>query len=308
MVLRANYFFILGNIVVEGKIERFSQNSSQPLNVYADLQCIDPSACDTLADPGHNFQHSPETKTDLYQSNTEHVWENFREPADCKESLSVLVETMETASQSTRSCMAPDSKSHTKSLLLSRRGSEVGSVVEPSVLNPPGSPSELKSGKRVRKLKKRKVLKKAQGTEQADSSDTEIDGEAMKPRWLRPRRRPSGGSQVSTSTLPREGEEDMNIEASEEAVTLLLPAIKPEKVDPSLSEDMAELPQVASPELTLNLDLEETMEVTAACQQPLVQAPPPAQVPDTSRPETQSLACNEVTSTSDMDICKSSEK
>lgn len=204
--------------------------------------------------------------------------------------------------------MAPDSKSPTKSGLLSRRGSEVGSVVEPSVLNPPGSPSELRSGKRVRKLKKRKVLKKAQGTEQADSSDTEMDGEATRPRWLRPRRRSSGGSQVSTSTLPTEGGEDMNIEACEEAVTLPFPTIKPEKVDPSLSEHMTELPQVAYTELKLNLDSEETMEVSTACQQPLVQASPPGQVPDNSRPEPQSLACNVVTSTSDMDICKSSEK
>lgn len=231
-----------------------------------------------------------------------------------------LAETTEKATQSTRICITPDSKSPIKSLSSSRRGSEVGSVVDcpvtqsfelpsvPSVLNLPGSPSELRSGKRVRKLKKRKVLKKAQGTEQPDSSDTEIEGEATRPRWLRPRRRPSGGSQVSTSTLPTEGGEDMNIEGSEEAATLLFPTIKLEKVDLNPFERMVELPQVASTELTLNLDSEETMEVTAACQQPQVQDSPPAQVPDSSRPDSQSLACNEVTSTSDMDICKSSER
>uniref|UniRef100_A0A7N6BFT0 C2H2-type domain-containing protein n=1 Tax=Anabas testudineus TaxID=64144 RepID=A0A7N6BFT0_ANATE len=222
----------------------------------------------------------------------------------------VKQQTMETATQSTWSCMTRDSKSPIKSVLSSRRGSDVGSVIEPPsvppVLNVPGSPSELRSGKRVRKLKKRKVLKKAQGTEQAESSDTEIDGEATKPRWLRPRRRPSGGSQVSNSTLPTEAGEDMNIEGSEEAATS--PTTIVGKGDLNLSEHMTELPQVASTELTLTIDLEETMEVTAACQQqPLVQAYPPAHVSCTFTPEPQSLACNEVTSTSDMEIYASSD-
>lgn len=67
---------------------------------------------------------------------------------------------------------------------------------------------------------------------------------------------------------------------------------------------MVELPQVPPTELTLNLDSEENMEVITACPQPHVDV----LVPDSSRPEPQSLACNEVTSTSDMDICKSSER
>ncbi|XP_044022577.1 zinc finger protein 106 [Siniperca chuatsi] len=277
-------------------------------------------------DPALNFQPSPERKPELYQTNTEHNWENFGEPADCKESLSGLVETTEKAIQATRNCLTslPDSKTSVKLLSASRRGSEVGSVVDcaatqsfeppsvPSVLNLPASPSELRSGKRVRKLKKRKVLKKAQGTEQPESSDTEIDGEALRPRWLRPRRRPSGSSQVSTSTQPSEDREgDMNMEGGEEASRVLNPKIKPEKVEFKLPKNMVELPQVAPAELTVNLDSEESMEVTAACQQPHMDAPiptpPPVQVPDSSRPEPQSLACNEVTSTSDMDVCKSSE-
>lgn len=172
----------------------------------------------------------------------------------------------------------------------------------------PASPSELRNGKRVRKLKKRKVLKKAQGTEQPESSDTELDGEALRPRWLRTRRRQS--SQVSTSTQPSEDRDaDVNMEAVEEASRQLPPAIKQEKASP---KHMVELPQAAPAELTLNVDLEESMEVTAACPQPHMDAPvpaqPPAQVPDSSKPEPQSLAYNEVTSTSDMDICKSSER
>ncbi|KAI3367113.1 hypothetical protein L3Q82_008178 [Scortum barcoo] len=258
-------------------------------------------------DPAMNFQSSPERKPELYQTNTEQNWDNFGEPTDCKESLSGLVETTEKAIQGTRNCLLSDSKTSIKLLSASRRGSEVGSVVDcaatqsfepPSALNLPASPSELRSGKRVRKLKKRKVLKKAQGAEQPESSDTELDGEVLRPRWLRPRRRPSGSSQVSTSTQPSEDREgDVNMEGGEEASR---PAIKHEKVELKSPKNMAELPPA---ELTLNMDSEESMEISTACQQPHTND----QVPDSSRPEPQSLACNEVTSTSDMDVCRSSE-
>uniref|UniRef100_A0A8D3A8Q2 Zinc finger protein 106 n=1 Tax=Scophthalmus maximus TaxID=52904 RepID=A0A8D3A8Q2_SCOMX len=215
-----------------------------------------------------------------------------------------LFETTETGIQT--SCLIPvtDSKTSVKLLPMSRKGSEVDCAAAkspeppsvPSVFSIPASPSELSSGKRVRKLKKRKVLKKAQGTEQPESSDTEIDGELSRPRWLRPRRRPSGGSQVSTSTLPtddREGD-TMNVENSEQL----------QKED--RKSFMVELPHVPPAELTANLDSEESMEVTAAMDA-TVPAPAPLQLPDSSRPEPNSLACNEVTSTSDMEICKSSE-
>uniref|UniRef100_A0A665WJD1 C2H2-type domain-containing protein n=1 Tax=Echeneis naucrates TaxID=173247 RepID=A0A665WJD1_ECHNA len=205
--------------------------------------------------------------------------------------------TTEKSVQTKTNCLAPfpDSKSPIKLLLSSRRGSEVAGIVDsaatktfeppavPSLLNLPASPSELSGGKRVRKLKKRKALKKAQGTEQPESSDTEIDAEFLKPRWLRPRRRPSGGSQVSTSTQPTEDRE----------------------VNHSSSKDVA-LPQEAPTQLIDNVDVEESMEVAAASQQPhmdvLAPAATPVQIPDSSRPETESLACNEVTSTSDMEI------
>lgn len=271
-------------------------------------------------DPALNFQPSPERQLEVHQT-TEHNWENFNEPVDCKESLSELVETMEKAIQATKNCLSPlpDSKTSIKHLSASGIGSEVGTAADcaatqsfepPTVLNLPASPSG--SGKRVRKLKKRKVLKKAQGMEMPESSDTEIDGEALRPRWLRPRRRPSGSSQVSTSTLPSEDREgDMNMEGVEEASRRLFTTIKPVKEDPKSPKHMVELPQVAPAELTVNLDSEESMEVTAAYQQPhmdpMVPASPPVQVPDSSRPEPQSLACNEVTSTSDMDVCRSSE-
>ncbi|XP_041668393.1 zinc finger protein 106 isoform X2 [Cheilinus undulatus] len=261
------------------------------------------------------FQSSPERNPELYQSNTENNWENFAEPEDCKEDLSRLSETVEKAVQASRSFLipSPDSKSSIKLLSPSRRGSEVGSAGDcaaspslepPSALNLPASPSELRNGKRVRKLKKRKVLKKAQGAEQPESSDTELDGEALRPRWLRPRRRPSGSSQVSTSTLPVEDREgDVNMEASEEAPQQLCATTKQERADFKSPKHVTELP---SAELRLNSDQEESMEVTAEFRQAhMDQTPFTAHVSSTA--ELQSLACNEVSSTSDMDICKSSE-
>ncbi|XP_035529592.1 zinc finger protein 106 [Morone saxatilis] len=307
------------------------QEPQSPVHVSSELDPVDnvtrfahsttPELPVSRQDPALNVQPSPERKPELYQTNTEHNWENFGEPADCKESLSGQAGTSEKSIQARRSCLTPlsDSKASVKLPSPSRRGSEAANVVdcaaeqffEPlSILPQPTSPSELRSGKRVRKLKKRKVLKKAQGTEQPESSDTEIDGEALRPRWLRPRRRPSGSSQVSTSTQPSEDRDgDVNMEGAEEASRQLSPPIKLDRVE--APKHMVELPQLPPTELTLNLDSEESMEVTAACQQPhmdaLLPAPPPAQVPDSSRPDPQSLACNEVSSTSDMDICKSSE-
>lgn len=246
-----------------------------------------------LAESALNFRPSPERKTELYQTNTQHNFENFGEPGEAdKKSLLGLSEMSERAVQTATSCLSPvlDSKASIKLLSPSRRGSEVGGVLDPpSVFNLPGSPSELSMGKRVRKLKKRKVLKKAQGTEQPESSDTDIEGETSKPRWLRPRRRPSGGSQVSTSTQQTEDREgDLHMDSSEDVQKTSHVKIEPPDVSPA--------------ELTATLDSEENMEVSAACQQPHVD------VPDSSRPEPQSLACNEVTSTSDMEICKSSER
>uniref|UniRef100_A0A673A4E2 C2H2-type domain-containing protein n=1 Tax=Sphaeramia orbicularis TaxID=375764 RepID=A0A673A4E2_9TELE len=233
---------------------------------------------------GLNLRPSTDRKSQLFPTKTEHEKENFGELMDCKESLSGLVQMMDKEIQAGRSS-PPDSKSHIKLLSPSRRGSEVGGAIEsteappfepppvPSVLHLPASPG---NGKRVRKLKKRKVLKKAQGAEQPESSDTELDAEALRPRWLRPRRRSSGGSQVSTSTLQMEDREgDMN---------------------------MGQVPQVAQATPAANQKPEESMEVTAATQQPTEPEPVPVQVPDSSRPEPQNVACNEVSSTSDMDI------
>lgn len=263
----------------------------------------------TLLDPALSSHPSPKRKSEPHQAG--YNWENLAESPGVKESYST--EMVEKATQVTRDCVQslPDVKPPLELLSQSRRDSDMTSVADcaaaesfASPPNIPASPSELKNGKRVRKLKKRKTLKKSQGTEPPESSDTELDGEALRPRWLRSRRRASGGSQVSTSTQPSEDRDaDVGMDVGEEAPRQLPQTIKHETTDFRPPNPVTDLP--------LNLDSEDGMEVTAACQHPrmdmLVPAPP-AQVPDTSRPGSQSLACNEVTSTSDMDICKSSER
>lgn len=262
----------------------------------------------SLLDPALSSHPSPKRKPELHP--TGYNWENFGDSADIKESAST--EMVEKAVQATRDDIAalPDVKPSYEVLSQSRRDLEGRSVADcaathsfASPLNMPASPSEMKNGKRVRKLKKRKMLKKSPGTEPPESSDTELDGEALRPRWLRSRRRLSGGSQVSTSTQPSERDADVNMEVGEEAPRPLPQSVRQGKTDFRPPKPVVDL--------TLNLDSEESMEVTAACQHPhmdtLVPAAP-AQVPDPSRPESQSLACNEVTSTSDMDVCKSSER
>uniref|UniRef100_G3NNH1 Zinc finger protein 106 n=1 Tax=Gasterosteus aculeatus aculeatus TaxID=481459 RepID=G3NNH1_GASAC len=255
----------------------------------------------SVINPAPNFHPSLETK----QTYTDQIWENFKDPADCKESLSDLVKATEKVTSKTPFNLPP----------ASRRSSEASSVVDcaatqafapHSALNPPASPSELRGGKRVRKLKKRKVLKKALGAEQPESSDTEVDGDASRPRWLRPRRRPSGSSVVSTSSPPSEGREgDAAPGLPEEACRQLFMSVKLKRVDRFDSR-----PRGAAAQLAPYLDSEESMQVTAACEQPaadaLVPTPAPVQVPDSSTPEPRSLACNEVTSTSDMEVCHKS--
>lgn len=201
----------------------------------------------------------------------------------------------------------------------SRRDSQVGGAADcaaavatfepmapppPSLLplGVPPSPAELRGGKRVRKLKKRKLLKKAQGAEPLESSDTELDGEALKPRWLRPRRRASEGSQLSTSSSPPSEE---RCGGAEEA------APKQEQAEKRSPRHGVKRPLVApAAQPTTNLESDDSMEV---CRKPHTDSRLPAGPAASERlspqqQQQQSLGCNEVTSTSDMDICKSSER
>ncbi|XP_061600282.1 zinc finger protein 106 [Cololabis saira] len=252
------------------------------------------SAAATAQGPALKYEASPEKTHEPDQTNSQ-------EPSDWKEQLSALVETTERGIQASNHCDISmlDSKASIK-LSPSRRdsgalgfmdGADIQSAQSHLVFNMPASPSELRSGKRVRKLKKRKELKKAQGAEQPESTDTEMDEEAMRPRWLRPRRRPSGGSQVSTSSVPAEDREgDGNNKASKKPCQ----AARPDGEEQKPPGDTMELPQFAPV-----LDSEENMDTTPA-------GAVDAQVPDPC-PGPQKLACNEVSSTSEMDLCRSSE-
>ncbi|XP_024124692.1 zinc finger protein 106 isoform X1 [Oryzias melastigma] len=176
----------------------------------------------------------------------------------------------------------------------SRRGSAEGAAADcPSALNTPPHPPELKSGARVRKLKKRKSLKKgAAGAKQPESSDSEGDEETCKPRWLRLRRRASAGSQSSSCSLPADDREGSR------ALKLMLPVLKLQKINAKLYKQLCRTAEQENP------DSVENMEVSTACH-----TQPPALPPHPSilSPEPQSLACSQVSSTSDMDLCKSSE-
>uniref|UniRef100_A0A1A7XDS1 C2H2-type domain-containing protein n=1 Tax=Iconisemion striatum TaxID=60296 RepID=A0A1A7XDS1_9TELE len=247
-----------------------------------------------IADSASNFQSSPGRRPESYQT-------ICAQPAGGKEKLPGRLETT-TSNYS----ISSDSQTFMKPLSPCRRGSEAGSTADcadsqsrhpTSFPHVPASPSELGTGNRVRKLKKRKALKKALGTEQPESSDTEMDEEALRPRW-RQRRRPSGGSQVSTSSQPTDDREVHTGTDKHKKTTF--PALKLEK-DQKSPKQMVELPQTAGAAGPLgDLDEDESMEVTTTCQQHQAPAPPSALEP-------QSLACNKINSTSDMDLCKSSE-
>ncbi|XP_029937925.1 zinc finger protein 106 isoform X2 [Myripristis murdjan] len=284
----------------------------------------------------YSCQLSPERRSELYLTNREATQESFGVPAESKDSLSGVVQIIEGTSQSTRDSLPPLSDSNTHIALSSgsRRSSETWSVAEPTVGQSVKSCTvslvrlclpEARAGKRVRRRKKRGVLRKAQGVEQPESSDSEEEGEATRPRWIRARRRPSGGSHVSTSTPPATVEDEKcdrfmegDKEEVEEASGPLSPADKPEEAP----LEMVELHLVApdDPVHVSTAEPEESMEVTTACQQPQLDsqglAPSPGQSPsqsqsqspdqvsasDSLKPEPQTLACNEVTSTSDMDV------
>lgn len=247
-------------------------------------------------DPAFNCLPSTETRLEMCQTYSENERDAFGDPIDSKESLAELVRSMQKDIQASRS--HAEHYSNDKVPTPSRRDSEMGSLVEsagapsfetPSVpleFNVPTSPSELRDGKRVRKLKKRKVLKKAQGTELPESSDTEMDTEASRPRWLHPRRRSSGGSQVSTSTQQTDDrKEDVNMEGVEE--------LSAEKDGLQSVKCTSKEPYVPLNELKLKLDSEESKDVTHL---------------DSSEAEAQNVACHEISSTSDMDISLAAER
>uniref|UniRef100_A0A673YMQ3 Zinc finger protein 106 n=1 Tax=Salmo trutta TaxID=8032 RepID=A0A673YMQ3_SALTR len=165
-------------------------------------------------------------------------------------------------------------------------------VLRPSIAPSIAPPqAEVKTVKRVRKLKKKRVLRKAKGEEQQlDNSDTELETETSFTRPVRllgTRRKATSEDKGELPRPPRS------------------PATRPEEKqeysDSSL--EMVVLPQAAPAEVvTIDTSGPEDRDMDicgVACPQPQPTVSPPA--PDTLKTEPQKLACNEVTSTSEMD-------
>lgn len=220
------------------------------------------------------------------------MWQNCSDSADWKEKHPEAPETSETCVQAKQD--GPTSAN----LSNSRRDSHLGIATTFEPMAPPLA--ELQIGKRTRKLKKRKLLKKAQWAEPPESSDTELDGEALKPRWLRPRQRPSSGTQLSTSSSP----------PSEKFCGTV------EETTPEQEQGEKRTPRhgvkcllVASTiPSTTNFESDENMEVCPQSHTDNSLPLEPSALKSYGQQQQQSLGCNEVTSTSDMDICKSSER
>ncbi|XP_051578125.1 zinc finger protein 106-like [Myxocyprinus asiaticus] len=157
--------------------------------------------------------------------------------------------------------------------------------------------------KRVRKLKKRKCLKKAKGNEQPEISDSELDAEqpVSRPfRKFRPHPR-SSGTNKSPSTAEEKGEkkELLITEASKNGPqeTKLAPPPTNEAPDSDSSElEMVELPPPLPTEF-VNLDSSDPDELMP---DEKVKRSFTADT-DHATTDLQNLACNEVTSTSEID-------
>ncbi|KAI4875300.1 hypothetical protein NFI96_022581, partial [Prochilodus magdalenae] len=158
--------------------------------------------------------------------------------------------------------------------------------------SPPSAVQEAKAGKRVRKLKKKKVLRKAQGSGQPDISDSELDAEqpARPIRKLRNRRRPSGSS---SSFFPAE-EKDEGMEVADAPNPSQTPEPTPAPTEKEAQDaDSSELEMM---ELTQTVPIEvvnlETSDPDEGVQEDISPA---------LKTKAQKLACNEVTSTSEID-------
>uniref|UniRef100_A0AAY4C464 C2H2-type domain-containing protein n=1 Tax=Denticeps clupeoides TaxID=299321 RepID=A0AAY4C464_9TELE len=204
----------------------------------------------------------------------------------------------------------PNSRNRQSSPLCSRRSSrilalsqlnetsqphEIASKLQPSLPSSP-QPQTVK-GVKVRKLRKKRDLRKAQGScEAKELSDTELEGEATdtKPVPVKEHSSPS----MSTATPPS---------------TLLSPTIKPEAEDSDSSElEMVELPQ-APPSDMVTIAISDHEEEMAEENEPKPTLDCSKDSPLPAASSAPKLACNEVTSTSEMGtntqtVCPASEQ
>ncbi|XP_052009330.1 zinc finger protein 106-like [Xyrauchen texanus] len=161
---------------------------------------------------------------------------------------------------------------------------------------------EINSVKRVRKLKKRKYLKKVKGNEQPEISDSELDGEQPVSRPSRKYRSHQRSSGTNTSpSMPEEKEEKEDLlitEASKNGTqqTKLAPSPTNEAPNSDSSElEMVELPPHLPTDF-VNLDSSEPDELMP--EEKFKKSATAAK--DHTITDPQNLACNEVTSTSEI--------
>ncbi|KAJ8289630.1 hypothetical protein GJAV_G00003520 [Gymnothorax javanicus] len=170
---------------------------------------------------------------------------------------------------------------------------------EPGAPAPPASPTQNDPKKRVRKLKKKRVLRKSAGAEQAENSDTEQDGDTSSRPVRRIKSKKKGkGPQVSTSTPTGTGA-GLGLDQGQEAETREAPPTKAEQggteSDDSSSLEMVELPQPTLEVVAIDDSSDEERKPAA-----METAYTPA-APEAVKEETTNLACDEVSSTSELD-------
>ncbi|XP_036397703.1 zinc finger protein 106 [Megalops cyprinoides] len=177
------------------------------------------------------------------------------------------------------------------------------------LLPPPASSSQPdpKSGKRVRKLKKKKVLKKALGQEQPDNSDTEQDGDtSCRPIRRVKTKKKAKGARVSTSTPAPLGQQQDGVCEAREGQASPPHKSKQEgaESDSSSSLEMVELPQAAPLEV-VSIDTSDPEDEPSPRASPKSPSPPSAPPPtDPVKSEPSNLACDEVSSTSELDTIR----
>lgn len=177
----------------------------------------------------------------------------------------------------------------------------------------PLSPSnhlETDPVKRVRKLKKKKCLKKAKGNEQPEISESEVDAEQSHPRPVRKYRlhRRSSGTSTSPPTPEEKNENEAMVvteasKAQPQGTKLATPPMNEAHSDSSELE-MVELPPPVPTDF-VNLDSSDPDEMSEKnakeSTKELAKESATAYSKDHAVIDPQNLACNEVTSTSEID-------
>ncbi|XP_048831700.1 zinc finger protein 106-like [Brienomyrus brachyistius] len=188
------------------------------------------------------------------------------------------------------------------------QGGRAGRPCTPQREAQPSLPSTLpesKSGNRVRRLKKKKMLRKALGGDQPENSDTELDGEPVgRPVRKLKSRKKAKGSPVSTSSVVTKGKEQ---DATVDGKVSPPSRYKQHNEDVDSMADsclkMVELPQAKFSKAisveSSDSDDGSTLHTPASKKSSTSNAlsPPPAM----PKAEPPALACDEVTSTSELD-------